>query len=136
MKNAIPRLAIQKLATVMSVGACFAIGDSRTHLRCTKCVRVRRSEIRKMTLSHMVLICRHRGFPYHHVETRVTFCKANHSLIGYKPKGYMSMEENSSSMCYTYEFSSGAAESHSPFPSAQHPVRLLRCLSIAGPACD
>jgi hypothetical protein len=37
----------------------FAIGDSRTHLRSTKCVGVRRSEIRKMALSHMALICRH-----------------------------------------------------------------------------
>jgi hypothetical protein len=51
MKSATPRPAIQKLATARSVGAIylwFVIGDSSTHLRSTKCVRVRRSEIRKM----------------------------------------------------------------------------------------
>jgi hypothetical protein len=61
VKSATPRPAIQKLATARSVGAIylwFAIGDSSTHLRSTKCVRVQRSEIRKTALSHMVLIPR------------------------------------------------------------------------------
>ena len=49
VKSATLRLTIQKLATARSVGAWFAIGDSSTHLRSTKCVRVRRSEIRTVT---------------------------------------------------------------------------------------
>jgi hypothetical protein len=62
VKSVTLRPAVQKLATARSVGAIylwFVIGDSGTHLRSTKCVRVPRSEIRKVALSDTVLICRH-----------------------------------------------------------------------------
>jgi hypothetical protein len=52
VKNAILRPAIQKLATARFINACFAIGDSRTHLRSIKCVRVRRSKIQNGTVTY------------------------------------------------------------------------------------
>jgi hypothetical protein len=83
VKSATLRLAIQKLATARSMGTWFAIGDSSTHLRSTKCVRVRRSEIRKTALSLMVLICRHISVPLDFART--TFSSPTLALVSQSP---------------------------------------------------